>query len=69
MNKINSLVKSFDIHSLLNVGEKIYAFVTNSGRQVIKIEQSRSDITKHSLVRYPGTGTVVETVVHKEHKY
>ena len=43
-------------------GDKFMAMITKTGKQVIKISTRES---KHSLVRYPETGTVVETIVHK----
>lgn len=43
-------------------GDKVSAEITPSGLQVVKLITSE---VKRSAVRYPGTGTVVETIVHR----
>lgn len=43
-------------------GDRLEAFVTKTNRQVIK---GTNDVVKYSAVRYPSTGTVVETIVRK----
>lgn len=43
-------------------GDKFSAEVTPTGKQVVKIA---TEEIKRSAVRYPETGTVVETIVHK----
>ncbi len=57
------LFRSITESLLKNPGDKFSAEITRTGKQVIK--QSVSGI-KRSAVRYPGTGTIVETIVHKE---
>ena len=44
-------------------GDKFSAEITPTGKQVVKIA---TDEIKRSAVRYPETGTVVETRVYKE---
>lgn len=46
-------------------GDKLSAEITPSGREVVKIDTSE---TKESAVRYPSTGTIVETKVIKVKK-
>ncbi len=48
-------------------GDKISAEITHSGRQVMKLHTENNTI-KHSLTRYPSTGTEVETFVRKKSK-
>ncbi len=43
-------------------GDKMTAEVTKSGRQVVKLETQE---IKRSAVKYPETGTIVETRVYK----
>lgn len=43
-------------------GDKFSAEITPTGKQVVKID---TEDIKRSAVRYPSTGTVVETIVHK----
>ncbi len=43
-------------------GDKFSAEITKTEKQVVKIDTTE---TKWSVVKYPGTGTVVETIVHK----
>ena len=47
---------------LSSPGDKFSAEITKSGRQVVKLT---TDEIRRSAVRYPNTGTVVETIVHK----
>jgi hypothetical protein len=47
---------------LSSPGDKFSAEITKTGRQVVKIT---TDEIRRSAVRYPNTGTVVETIVHK----
>lgn len=47
---------------LTKPGDKFSAEVTKSGKQVVKLVTSE---IKRSAVRYPETGTVVETIVRK----
>ena len=47
---------------LSSPGDKFSAEITKTGRQVLKIT---TDEIRRSAVRYPNTGTVVETIVHK----
>ena len=46
-------------------GDKFSAEITSSGRQVTKLN---TEEIKRSAVRYPSTGTIVETIVHKKKK-
>lgn len=46
-------------------GDKFSAEITPSGKQVVKLFTSE---VKRSAVRYPETGTIVETIVHKTRK-
>lgn len=43
-------------------GDRLSANITKSGKQVIKIHTAT---TKRSATKYPSTGTIVETIVHK----
>lgn len=47
---------------LIRPGDKFSAEITKTGKQVVKIATSE---IRYSAVRYPETGTVVETIVHK----
>lgn len=47
---------------LTRPGDKFSAEVTKSGKQVVKLVTSE---IKRSAVRYPETGTIVETIVRK----
>lgn len=49
---------------LSNPGDKLEARITDTGRQVLKINKNNG-LLKHSVVRYP-TGTVVSTFVEKK---
>ena len=46
-------------------GDKFTAEITPTGKEVIKLWTSE---VKHSAVRYPETGTVVETIVRRASK-
>lgn len=45
---------------LTQPGDRLEAYVTKSGRNVLKIQKSNGDY-KYSATQYPTTGTVVET--------
>ena len=47
---------------LTKPGDKMSARVTKSGRQVVKLDTSE---IRRSAVRYPSTGTTVETIVRR----
>jgi len=58
------------LHSLFSgllskPGDKFSAEITPTGKQVVKIN---TEEIKHTAVKYPSTGTIVETIVHKEKK-
>ncbi len=57
-NSLNKLAQYF----LRKPGDHLEAFVTKTNRQVIK---ASNDIVKYSVVKYPSTGTIVETIVRK----
>lgn len=44
-------------------GDKFSAEITKTGNRMVKID---TEVTKRSAVKYPYTGTVVETIVHKK---
>jgi hypothetical protein len=46
-------------------GDKFTAEITPTGKQVIKLFTGE---VKHSAVRYPETGTIVETIVRRASK-
>lgn len=46
-------------------GDKLTAEITPTGKQVIKLFTGE---VKHSAVRYPETGTIVETIVRRASK-
>ncbi len=50
---------------LKNPGDNLSAQITKSGKQVIKVHTST---VKRSATRYPSTGTIVETIVHKNNQ-
>lgn len=52
-------------HGLSKHGDSLNAFVAKNGNQVIKVV-TNGGILKHSAVRYPSTGTIVETIVHRK---
>lgn len=55
-----------NLKSLLSKpGDKFTAEITKSGKEVIKLLTSEE---KHSAVRYPETGTIVETIVRRASK-
>jgi len=45
---------------LTQPGDRLEAYVTKSGRNVLKIQKSNGDY-KYSATKYPTTGTIVET--------
>ena len=47
---------------LTKPGDKLTAEITKTGKQVIKLRSSEAN---RSAVRYPKTGTIVETIVYK----
>lgn len=56
----NGLSTLFDKGLLSDPGDKLFAYVTKTGRQVIKIEKSNG--VKASATRYPTTKKVVQTL-------
>ncbi len=50
---------------LNNPGDIFSAKITKSGKQVVKLHKKEY---KRTAVRYPGTGTIVETIVRREEK-
>lgn len=62
MISLPSIFKSIGNGILSKPGDKLTAEITSSGRQVVKIATSG---IKRSVVRYPETGTTVETIVRK----
>lgn len=62
MSLLPDLIRSFG-GLLSKPGDKFSAEITPTGKQVVKID---TEETKRSAVRYPSTGTVVETIVHKK---
>lgn len=65
MSSLPSIIKSLGNGLLTKPGDKLTAEISPSGKQVIKIA---TDTIKKSMVRYPSTGTVVETIVHQGKK-
>ncbi len=63
MNSLSTVVKG--IGTLLkNPGDRFEAFVTPTGRQVVKIAQNYGgEIVKRSATKYP-SGKIVETIVY-----
>lgn len=57
MSKDLSLINKF---GLSKPGDKLTAYITRTGRQVIKLSLDNGKI-KQSATRYPTTGTVFET--------
>ncbi len=45
---------------LTQPGDRLEAYVTKSGRNVLKIQKGNGDY-KYSATQYPTTGTIVET--------
>lgn len=66
---IFDIISSFSSNTspLKKPGDKFSAEITPTGRQVMKLHTD-NDTLKHSLTRYPSTGTVVETFVRKGSK-
>ena len=59
----------FNESGLTNPGDKATAYVTPTGKQVIKTEKVRGNrVEKRSATRYPSTGTIHETRTIKEIK-
>ena len=58
-----SLLPGFIDKILSEKGDEMFATVTKSLRQVIKIRTKNKAVT---FVKYPGTGTIVETRVHRK---
>ena len=50
---------------LKNPGDNMSARITDTGRQVLKVETNDGK-DKRSMTRYPKTGTTVETITTKE---
>lgn len=56
----NGLISLFNQGLLSQPGDDFHAYVTKTGRQVVKIK--KGDGTKASATRYPTTGKVVQTL-------
>lgn len=55
-----------NLRSLLSKpGDKFTAEITPSGKEVVKLFRNG---VKRSAIRYPETGTIVETIVHRVSK-
>ena len=65
MNMFPGLISSVTNHLLSKPGDKLIAEITPTGKEVIKLI---TRTTKRSAIRYPSTGTIVETIVHKVSK-
>ena len=61
MSFLPALLRTIGNGLLSEPGDKLSAEITSTGRQVVKVDTSK---TKRSIVRYK-TGTVVETIVHR----
>lgn len=48
---------------LTKPGDSLLAKVTDTGLQVLSLHKGG---IKHTVVRYPSTGTTVETIVHRK---
>lgn len=59
----NELSTLFNSGLLSEPGDKFTAYITQSGRQVIKLHKSTGH--KISATRYPSTGTIVKTESNK----
>jgi len=46
--------------SLVNPGDRAEAYITKTGRQVLKVSKNNGN-DKYSATRYPTTGRIVET--------
>lgn len=62
----NELLTPFNNGLLSEPGDNINAYVSQTGKQIIKIH--KNDGRKASFVRYPSTGTVVKTQSNKKKK-
>jgi hypothetical protein len=51
-------------NGLENPGDNLSARITDTGRQVLKVERKNGG-EKYSATRYPSTGTIVETKTTK----
>lgn len=56
---MKNMLKIFGKGILKNPGDQLNAHITKTGRQVLKLNTD-SGLKKHSIVRYPKTGTIVE---------
>ncbi len=65
MSHLPSIFPSFFDGLLNKPGDTFIAKVTKSNRHVIKLKKSG---IKRSAVRYPSTGTIVETIVHRKNR-
>ncbi len=61
MSLLPSIFKSIGNGLLKKPGDSIFAKITPTGNQVIKIS---TETIKRTAIRYPSTGTIVETIVH-----
>lgn len=62
MKNSDYLPALFDESGLALPGDKATAYVTPTGKQVIKTERVRGNrVEKRSATRYPSTGTIHET--------
>ena len=63
-NSLSTLVKGLGNALLKNPGDKLEAYVTRTGRQVVKLQQNHGgEIIKRSATKY-STGNIVETIVY-----
>lgn len=63
-NSLSTLVKGLGNALLKNPGDKLEAYVTRTGRQVVKLQQNHGgEIIKRSATKY-ATGKIVETIVY-----
>lgn len=59
MKKSNNMPAIFNESGLTLPGDKAVAYITPTGKQVIKTEKTRGNkIAKYSATRYPSTGTI-----------
>ncbi|HOF67985.1 MAG TPA: hypothetical protein PLF24_00685 [Ruminococcus sp.] len=67
MNNSKNTPALFNETGLTNPGDKASAYITPSGRQVLKVEKTRgNEVEKYSATRYPTTGTTHETRTVKQ---
>lgn len=62
MSLLPKIISSIPKGLLSRPGDKLSAEITPTGKQVVKLLTSE---THRTAVRYPETGTIVETIVHK----